>query len=228
VVAHAKWQRAVGRYFDFLSEHGFESDADGGYSEPYGTAVAYRSEVSEVVVTRSVEFDRVEVQLGRLVDGDRPEPAIFFSEDAPLNGTLLDNVVEARAPERLGEIQQVTGLSNARVEQGLELWSRLLRDAAPDFLAGDDAVFEEAKEIIRQRVSEHPEKVEVWLPDTASSREASRAVERRAPTSRRTWRSSSADTAGLGGSSPRPGVSSPGALGPLIFGRSLTRPCAAL
>lgn len=174
----AKWQRAVGPYFDFLSEHGFESEPGRAYSEWYGTAVVYRSEVSEVEVTRSVEFDRVDVQLVRLVDGDRPEPDVFFSEEAPLNRTLLDTVVEARAPDRLAETQEVTGLSKARVERGLELWSRLLREVAPDFLAGDHSVFEEAKEVVRERVRDDPQRVEVWLPDTASPQEASRAVER--------------------------------------------------
>jgi hypothetical protein len=173
----ASWERAVGPYFDFLLEHGFVSDPSAGYSAWYGTAVVYRSQVSEVVVVRSGEFNRVEVELVRPVDGDRPEPAIFFRENAPLNQTLLDNVVEARAHDRLAETQEVTGLSKAQVARGLELWSRLLRDVAPDFLAGDYAVFEEAKEIIRERVREHPQRVEVWLPDTASADDASRAMQ---------------------------------------------------
>jgi hypothetical protein len=65
-----------------MLEHDFASDPSAGYSEWYGTAAVYRSEVSEVVVTRSVEFDRVDVHLVRLVDGNPPDPAIFFSEEA--------------------------------------------------------------------------------------------------------------------------------------------------
>jgi hypothetical protein len=89
----------------------------------------------------------------------------------------MDNVVAARAPDRLAEIHDVTGLSTAEVKRGLELWSRLLRDVAPDFLGGDHTVFEEAKDVIRERVHEHPQRVEVWLPDTVSPEEAFRAIE---------------------------------------------------
>jgi hypothetical protein len=173
----AKWQRAVSPYFDFLSQHGFTPDPRAGYSEWYGSAVVYRSHVGAVIVTRSVEFDRVEVQLVRLVDGQFPDHSIFFSENAPLNRTLLDNVVAARAPDRLAEVQVATGLKKAAVERQLALWSQMLRDVAADFLAGDHAVFDEAKAVIRERVREHPQRVDVWLPDTASPEEASRALE---------------------------------------------------
>lgn len=175
----AKWQRAVSPYFDFLLEHGFTPDPKAGYSEWYGTAAVYRSRVSAVQVTWSLEFDRVEVELVRLVDGQFPDYQVFFSESAPVNRTLLDNVVVARAPDRVNEIQEATGLKKAAVERQLALWSQLLRDVAADFLAGQQTAFDEAKAVIRERVREHPQRVVVWLPDTAPPEEDSRALQER-------------------------------------------------
>lgn len=171
-----KWQRAVSLYFDFLLEHGFTPDPKAGYSEWYGTAAVYRSRVSAVQVTWSLEFDRVEVELIRLVDGQFPEYQVFFRESAPLSRTLLDNVVAARAPDRVDEIQKETGLKKAAVERQLALWSQLLREVAADFLAGQQTVFDEAKAVIRERVREHPQRVVVWVPETASPEEASRTL----------------------------------------------------
>ena len=63
MTSKANWQQTVRPYFDFLLEQGFALDPGAGYSEWYGTAVAYRSDVGAVEITRSVEFDRVEVEL---------------------------------------------------------------------------------------------------------------------------------------------------------------------
>ena len=173
----AKWERIVRPYFDFLLQHGFSPDPSAAYSEWYGTSIAYRSAVSAVIVTRSVEFGRAEVQLVRLVDGAYPDYASFFRDSAPLNRTLFDNVVIARAPDRLIEIQAATGLKKAAIERQLALWSQLVRDVAPDFLRGADTVFNDAKGVIRGRVREHPQQVEIWLPDGASPEEESSAIE---------------------------------------------------
>lgn len=43
----------------------------------------------------------------------------------------------------------------------------MLRDVAGDFLAGDFAPLDEASSLIRRRVADHPQNVQVWLPEEA-------------------------------------------------------------
>ena len=172
-----EWELRVGSAFDFLLDHGFVRDPDSAFSEWYGTSAVYRSSFSAVQVTHSVEFGRVEMHVFRLVDGELPPPEIFFEDDAPMNRTLFDNVLEARAPDRSAETQQATGLGEDQVDQQLALWSRLLRDVAPDFLDGGHDLFAEAKEIVRKRVQAHPQSVTVWLPRGASPEREAQAVE---------------------------------------------------
>ena len=173
----AEWERLVRPHFDFLTEHGFELDPRVASSEWYATRVVYRSAQAAVIVTHSVEFQRVEVELARLRRGKLPRTMVFVAA-RPIDQNLLDNVLEARAPERLRKSQHATGLRRRQVERQLELWATLLREVAPDFLAGSMAALDEAEEVVRRRVRDEPQQVTVWLPEDASDEEEAKEVER--------------------------------------------------
>ena len=173
----AKWERAVRPYFDFLTDHGFRYSGSDASSDGWATDVGYRSDHHAVTIRFSIEFDRVEVSLARLVDGEMPPPMIFYSESEPFDATLLDNVVIARAPERVAEIEAATGLKSGAVDQQLAMWSSILRELAPDFLVGASEVFGEARAIVRERVAAEPQQVVIWLPGSASADEASARVD---------------------------------------------------
>ena len=166
------WERRVREHFDFLVEHGFRFDHV--ETSSWATTARYLSPTLGLEVTRSVEFDRVEIELIRLVEGRLPEYEVWVT-DSPLNRVLFDNVVIARAPEVDKASRALSGLSGDNVEKQLRFWADALRTVAPEFLSGDDAPLRDGEGVIRQRVAENPQEVTIWLPGDASQEEEDRA-----------------------------------------------------
>jgi hypothetical protein len=171
--AAKSWVKRVRPHFDFLGEAGFRLDRVD--DEWWATTVNYVSSALGVKVTRSVEFDRVEISLLRLVDGRIPEQEVWVT-DGPMNRMLFDNVLIARAPHLAEELP--SGLSESDVEKQLRFWAEQLRSVAPEFLRGDDAAMIEAEQVVRQRVAENPQVITVWLPSDASDEEEAKAREK--------------------------------------------------
>lgn len=171
--AEKAWERSVRSHFDFLLERGFRFDHVD--DSAWGTTAVYLSSTLGLEVTRSTEFSRVEITLLRLVGGQPPEPEIWVT-DRPINRTLLDNVLVARAPSLLEQIP--TGLSKRDVDAQLRLWAESLRSVAPDFLEGSDAALVEAERVVRQRVADNPQELTVWLPSDATDTDERRAREK--------------------------------------------------
>jgi hypothetical protein len=160
----------VKRYFDFLTEHGFRFDhVDVNW---WAISAVFLSDALGIEVTRSVEFDRVEITLLRLVGGDVPEVEVWVT-DQPVNRVLFDNVLEARAPELLERLP--SGLSKGAVDEQLRLYVELLPTVAPDFLHGSDSALLDGERAIRARVSANPQQVTIWLPSDASEADEARA-----------------------------------------------------
>jgi len=176
-----QWRRSVDPHFGYLTGLGFsEVDLDLERS-PWSVWVQYRSASSAVRVSRSNEFIRCEVELIRLVDGRVPAYPIWITDDR-IDWTLLDNVVEVRRPELAAEAARHRGLGPAEVEDQLAYWAQVLRDVAGDFLAGDLAAIDETGALVRSRVAEHPQQVQVWLPDDAARRPANGHFQAHRPT----------------------------------------------
>jgi hypothetical protein len=168
------WERRVREHFDFLVEHGFRFDRVEASS--WATTALYLSPTLGVEVTRSVEFNRVEITLLRLVHGELPEYEVWVT-DSPLNRVLFDNVLIARAPELDEASRALKGLSSDDEDKQLRFWADVLRSAAPDFLEGHDAPLREGEQVVRQRVAENPQELTIWLPSDASPAEQNRARE---------------------------------------------------
>lgn len=161
----AKWLKAVDPYFGFLTGQGFGSrDLDD--SSFWSIWAQYRSETSAIRISKSNEFVRAEVHLIRLVNGEVPPYPIWITDDR-IDWTLLDNVVEARQPDLMREVTRLRGLKPSELDEQLHFWAQVLRDVAGDFLAGDFAPLDEAGAIVRARVADSPQSVQVWLPDDA-------------------------------------------------------------
>jgi hypothetical protein len=148
------WERRVREHFDFLVEHGFRFDHVEASS--WATTAFYLSPTLGLEVTRSVEFDRVEITLVRLVEGELPEYEVWVTESA-LNRVLFDNVLIARAPELDEASRILKGLSSEDEGKQLRFWAVALRSVAPDFLDGDDAPLREGEQVVRQRVAGNPQ-----------------------------------------------------------------------
>ena len=141
-----------------------------------GRRPRYLSSTLGLEVTRSVEFDRVEITLVRLVEGELPEYEVWVT-DSPRNRVLFDNVLIARAPDVDEASRALSGLSRGDEEEQLRFWADALRSVAPDFLEGDDAPLREGEQVVRQRVAENPQELTIWLPSDASQEEEDRARE---------------------------------------------------
>ena len=168
--AAKRWEASVKNHFDFLTDYGFRFDHV--EHEWWATTAVYLSAGLGVEVTRSVEFDRVEINLLRVVERQAPEQEVWVT-DRPINRVLLDNVLEARGSDLLGQLP--TGLSRPVVEEQLRLYAELLRTAVPDFLTGSDAALVDGERVIRERVSANPQEMTIWLPDDASEADEARA-----------------------------------------------------
>lgn len=168
------WERRVREHFDFLVEHGFRFDHV--EASPWATTALYLSPTLGLEVTRSVEFDRVELELLRLVAGELPEYDVWVT-DSPRNRVLFDNVLIARAPELDEASRALSGLSSEDEQKQLRFWADALRSVAPDFLDGDDAPLREGEQVVRQRVAENPQELTIWLPGDASEEDENRARE---------------------------------------------------
>jgi hypothetical protein len=166
------WERRVREHFDFLVEHGFRFDHVEASS--WATTALYLSPTLGLEVTRSVEFDRVELELIRLVGGELPEYEVWIT-DSPRNRVLFDNVLIARAPELDEASLALGGLSKEAEEMQLRFWADALRSVAHDFLDGDDAPLRDGEQVVRQRVAENPQELTIWLPSDASQEEEDRA-----------------------------------------------------
>ena len=166
------WEHRVREHFDFLVEHGFRFDhVDAKW---WATTAVYLSPALGLEVTRSTEFNRVEITLLRLVGGELPEDEIWVTDGA-LNRILFDNVLIVRAPELDEASRALKGLSHKDEEQQLRFWADALRSVAPDFLDGDDTPLRDGELVIRQRVAENPQELTIWLPSDASQEHEDRA-----------------------------------------------------
>jgi hypothetical protein len=165
-----RWEAAVKPHFDFLAGHGFRLDHV--ENEWWATTAVYLSATLGLLVTRSVEFDRVELTLMRLVDGKVPETEVWLT-DRRLDRVLFDNVLEARRPDLLEQLP--SGLANEAAEDQLRLYAELLRTIVPDFLDGSDAAVAEGERVVRERVKGNPQELTIWLPADASEEDEATA-----------------------------------------------------
>ncbi|HEU5440706.1 MAG TPA: hypothetical protein VFU88_15575 [Ktedonobacterales bacterium] len=172
------WKAQVAAHFGYLETtygfHGAAADA----SSVWETYVRYESSLLAITVTRSVEFDRVEVWLIRLVDGCVPEYPIFINPDTPINYVILDKVLMERAPQEAVRLRDLKGLSAEQVEASLVFLAQALRTYCDDALRGDFAIFDVVAARMHQQAREHPQEIRVVLPETATAAEERELVER--------------------------------------------------
>jgi hypothetical protein len=173
----SKWEKLVRPHFNFLDRYGFTRAPQFDRSDVWVTSIIYTSTRHGVRVSYSVEFSRAEVDLFRLRNGALPEPVAFYEDAAPFDTTLLDDVVLARVPELAAEMRR-TGLKKSELNAQLGTWATLLREVAYDFLTGEDAVFDDAKAVVRQRVEEDGQQIVVWLSADADDQAEADALAR--------------------------------------------------
>lgn len=164
-------------------------------SDNWGQRVVYANATTGLIVHSSIEFNRVEVSLVRLVEGEVPPYPIFVSNTPVLHQFLIDNLLALRAPELIHELRKLVGLGGKERDRQLTAYGHWLDQYAGDVLDGDFTAFAEMEREVRRRVALHPERIQVWVPEGTSADKAAEAqagAGRVAPgipvTVRRYWR----------------------------------------
>jgi hypothetical protein len=172
-----RWKALVSVPFGYLTRD-FGCGVAGHEDNSWVTTLIYQNETTAVKVTYSIEFDRAEVSLVRLIKGRRPAYPIFISEQEQLHHFLLDNLLLVRAPEALDAIKPYFSLKEEAVKEALSRWADALRKYGSGPLNGDFSVFDEMEATVRARVRDHPEQITVWLPEETSADEENQERER--------------------------------------------------
>jgi hypothetical protein len=169
-----EWRKQAEQHFRFLEDHGYRLARTDDES-PWETVVVYKSSANAVLVKRSVEFGRVEVELATLDEAGELAPVEVWVGASPSRRALLDTVLAARDPGR-GRWKRLKGLRRAATTRSLRFWASALSEVCPDFLDGSDACLAEAHAAARARVQNKPQVLKVHLPSTATSAEEAVAV----------------------------------------------------
>lgn len=171
------WRAQVDRHFAYLrTTYGFRiTSADA--SSVWVTRVVYQTDAAAVRVDGSLEFQRVELSVMRLVDGRLPEYPVFILPDTVINETVFDNILQIRSPQLLDQLHELHGLDDEHIEQSLAFLARTLEEIAPDFLTGDFALFGAVDALIKERVKAHPPVITVYLPEDAPPERDAAAAE---------------------------------------------------
>lgn len=172
------WQAVVERHFDYLrTRYGFHV-ASVDASSWWQTRLVYQTGVLAVAVDRSVEFNRVEVCLIRLVDGAIPPYPIFITPDTAVHYFWLDSLLAARAPHLIPALREVAGLRDEQIEHDLKFLASAVEKHAADVLRGDFAIFGTLAAHIKARAREHPQEITLLFPEGTPPEEIARAEEK--------------------------------------------------
>jgi hypothetical protein len=162
----ALWRETVERHLrDVLDSQAMRYESQSHTN--WGETVRYANATTGLIVARSIEFNRSEVSLVRLVNDGFPPYPIFVGTTPVLHQFLLDNLIALRAPELVPQLRLLTGLTHEEVAVQLERYAAWLNTYAADVMSGDFTVFADLEAVVRQRVADSPESIQVWLPEDA-------------------------------------------------------------
>ncbi len=168
----------VSRHFTFLeSEFGMRVTATDDSSN-WETSVTYARDPIAVIVRYSIEFDRAEVELVRLIHHQVPQVPIFVHPDTPTNRALLDLLLVVRAPSEAEQLKSFTGLGKSAIQKALSFQALALQTYGRDFLDGDTSVLDDIDRLIKARVAKDPQVLRIQVPEGTSQAEIDKTVAR--------------------------------------------------
>lgn len=174
----ANWRSTVDRHFRFLAADFQMSVIATDDTTNWETSITYALDPSAVIIRYSVEFDRVEVELVRLIDHKVPRVPIFVHSDTSIDRALLDDLLLLRAPKQAEELKTLGGLDHKAVERSLTFQALALRQHGTDFLNRDCDVFTDFDRLIKARVETNPQKLTISFPEGTSKAEVEEGVAR--------------------------------------------------
>lgn len=172
----AAWEAQVTRHFGYLEKRYDMSIKAREDSQWWATSVTYGRDHVAIIVRYSVEFNRAEVELIRLVDGKVPPVPIFIHTDTRIDRSLLDNLLEIRSTPDLETLGNLDGLDSPALERSLAFQAKALEEHAADFLRGDTAVFQDLDHLIKARVAQNPQRIKMSFPEGTPQENVERGV----------------------------------------------------
>ena len=169
------WGRRVDPHFGYLrTEFGCEI-VDWSDENWWETSVTYQNSTTAIKIACSEEFDRLETDIIRLVEGARPPTVVFVSETPKLHKFGLGNLLMIRAPELWSELKEQKGQSDTAIATQLQSQAKALREFGSDILRGDFSSFDEMEARVRA-IARDMEGVTLWSPDRGHSSVVADAV----------------------------------------------------
>jgi|SRR5438445_1972850 len=178
------WERRVDREFSYLRTDFASQIVDRSDENWWETSVTYQNTTTAVKVAYSVEFDRVETDMIRLVDGVRPPYPVFVSATPKLHQFGLGNLLMIRAPDLWNEMKEQKGLSNQATATQLASAATALREFGADILRGDFGSFDEIEARVRAAARDM-EGITIWSPvpgDSTAIADTTAKIRARYPT----------------------------------------------
>lgn len=159
------WLARVTEHFEYLqTTYGFRITQVNA-SDWWVRRVIYQTATTAVSVDRSVEYNRVEVSLVRLLGGTLPRYPIFITPKTTLHQFSLDELLRVRAPQLLPELQAMHGLGDKQIETSLKFLAGAVNEHATDVLGGDLSIFATLEERVKQRALERPQTIRILSRD---------------------------------------------------------------
>jgi hypothetical protein len=176
VISVANWEAIVSTHFSFLEERFhwtlWAKDDSGNWE----TTITYARDPAAVIVRYSVEFNRAEVELARMVAGEIPPVPIFVHSNTRIDRCELDDLLLLRDSSMLEALRNLSGLDRQTVDQALALQARALERYALSFLERDMRIFDEFDKLIKDRVARDPQRIRLSFPEGTPQEEIDRCV----------------------------------------------------
>jgi hypothetical protein len=167
-VKSAEWERRVDQEFGYLRREFDCEIVDRSDKDWWETSITYQNTTTAIKVACSEEFDRMETDIIRLVDGARPPYPVFVMATPKLHQFGLGHLLMIRAPELWKEQKEQKGLSDNAIATQLASAAKGLREFGADVLKGDFGSFDEMEARVRA-VARDMEGIKIWSPGPGDS-----------------------------------------------------------
>lgn len=171
-----QWASMVAHHFGFLAEaYGLQVSVSDD-TDAWETTVTYSRDPVAVIVRYSIEFERAEVELVRMVDGRIPAVLVFILPDSVIDRSLLDSVLRIRSPQGFSDLKAHRGLDVSSLNRSLAFQAAALQLHAADFLKGDLSIFDQVGRLLKDGIADNPPTVTAIFPEGASRPEQDATV----------------------------------------------------
>lgn len=167
-------------HFEFLMERGFHPvpvQADPKRAV-WGPQVQYLSDSIGVQLHCSVEFNRVDTSIIRLVDAGVPPYPIFIKDGDEVYWFHLDGLLALCDPERATQSRGLRGLDADGLQRQLAFIAEALGDLADALLDAGSTTLRLRQQQLHERARAHPPTIRIHVSTSVPADKVAQAVSR--------------------------------------------------